>query len=170
MTCRKPAEKVRKSSYSDHYKRIRTLLRDSEIRPELRRFLKSITKELGENRDEARLICRNLDDPEFLKQKGRSLKATSVAAGIAEWVLSAKAEGTGRGFPYDLSHLTFCLRAQRALEILDRDILPWLTGRTPRGARAERVLPGHGREAGGQRTGAGLCEHDHRKEGGILEC
>jgi hypothetical protein len=126
---------VGKDILGDHYKRIRGLLRDSEIRPELRRFLKSITKELGERREEARRICRNLDDPEFLKQKGRSLKATSVAAGIAEWILSAKAEGTGRSFPYDLPHLIFCLRAQRALEMVDRDILPWLTGRTPRGEK-----------------------------------
>jgi hypothetical protein len=126
---------VGKDILGDHYKRIRTLLRESEIRPELRRFLKSITKKLGERRDEARLICQNLDNPEFLKGKGRSLKATSVAAGIAEWILSAAAEGAGRGFPYDLRHLTFCLRTQRALEILDRDILPWLTGRTPRGEK-----------------------------------
>ena len=126
---------VGKDILGDHYKRIRTLLRDSEIRPELRRFLKSITKELGENRGEARRICRNLDDPKFLMQKGRSLKAISIAAGLAEWILSAKAEGTGRGFPYDLPHLIFCLRTHQALEILDRDILPGLTGRTPRGEK-----------------------------------
>ena len=126
---------VGKDILGDHYKRIRTILRETEIRPELGRFLKSITKELGENRDEARLICQNLDKPEFFKKKGRSLKATSAAAGIAEWILSAAAEGTGRGFPYDIQHLTFCLRIQRALEILDRDILPWLIGRTPRGEK-----------------------------------
>lgn len=126
---------VGKDVLGDHYRLIRSLLRDSEIRPQLRQLVKSITTELGEDRAEARLVCGNLEDPDFLTSKGRSLKAASVAAGIAEWILSAKAEGTGRGFPFDLPHLTLCLRAQRALGILDRDIIPRLTGRTPRGEK-----------------------------------
>jgi hypothetical protein len=126
---------VGKDILIDHYTRIRALLRHSEIRPQLRRFLKNVNKELGERRDEARWICRNLDNPDLLKEKGRSLKATSIAGGIAEWILSAPTEGKGRTFPYDLSHLSFCLRTQRALEALDRDVLPYLVGRTPKGEK-----------------------------------
>lgn len=118
-----------------HYKWIRALLRDSEIRPQLRRFLKKVNKAFGEKRDEARWICRNLDNPDLLKEKGRSLKATSIAGGIAEWILSAPTEGKGRGFPYDLSHLSFCLRTQRAYETLERDVMSYLVGRTPRGEK-----------------------------------
>jgi hypothetical protein len=126
---------VGKDILDDHYKRLRALLRRSEIRPELARFLKTIKKELGERRGEARWICQHLESPDLLKGKGRSLKATSVAGGISEWILSARAEGTGRGFPYDLPHLSFYLRIQRALEIIDKDIVPHLTGRTPRGEK-----------------------------------
>lgn len=126
---------VGKDILADPYNRIRVLLRQSEIRPQLRRFLKNVTKELGERREEARRICRHLEDPEFLKEKGQSLKATSVAAGIAEWILSAPTEGTGRCFPFDLPHVSFYLRAQRALESLANHIVPRLTGRTPRGEK-----------------------------------
>jgi hypothetical protein len=126
---------VGKDLLGDQYARIRALLRRSEIRPQLRRFLKKIKKELGERKDEARWICHHLDNPDLLKEKGRSLKATSIAGGIAEWILAAPSEGTGRGFPYDLAHLSFCLRAQRALQILDKDVVPYLIGRTPRGEK-----------------------------------
>jgi hypothetical protein len=70
-----------------------------------------------------------------LKDKGRSLKAAAIAGGIAEWILSAPAGGSGRPFPFELPHLSFHLRAKRALSILDQDILPQLTGRTPRGEK-----------------------------------
>lgn len=126
---------VGKDLIGEHYAGIRALLRRCEIRPQLRRFLKTIGKELGEKRREARWICRHLDRPELLKRKGRSLKATSIAAGIAEWILSAQAEGTGRGIPYDLPHLSLCLRAQRALRFLDKDVVPCLVGITPRGEK-----------------------------------
>ncbi len=58
--------------------------------------------ELGDQHDEARRICRHLDDPVFLKAKGRSLKGAAVAGAIAEWILAAAAAGTGKPFPYDL--------------------------------------------------------------------
>ena len=117
------------------YNQLREALRDSEIRPTLRRFLKTVCEELGEDREEARWICRHLEDPDLLQKKGRSLKASAVAGGIAEWILAAAAEGSGKRFPYDLPHLSLCLRARKALEILDRSILPELKGRTPRGEK-----------------------------------
>jgi hypothetical protein len=126
---------VGKDILVDHYTRIRALLRHSKIRPDLRSFLKQIKKELGESREEARWVCRNLDEPSLLKEKGRSLKAASIAGGIAEWILAAPTEGRGRKFPYDLPHLSFCLRTQRALDTLDRDVVPHLVGRTPRGEK-----------------------------------
>ena len=117
------------------YDRLREALRASEIRPKLREFLKTVCEELGEDREEARWICKHLEDPDLLQKKGRSLKASAIAGGIAEWILAAAAEGTGKRFPYDLPHLSLCLRARKALEILDRSILPECKGHTPRGER-----------------------------------
>ena len=119
----------------DDYNRLRGRLRNSKIRPQLRRFLKTLNKELGERKEEARRICQRLEDPDFLKGKDRSLKATAVAGGLTEWILSAPAEGAGQGFPFDLPHLSFYLRARQALDILDKRVLPNLTGRTPRGEK-----------------------------------
>jgi hypothetical protein len=133
---------VGKDILDDHYKEIRNLLRKAKIKSKLNRFLKNISREIGENRNEARLICNNLDNPEFLKERGRSLKASAIAAGTAEWILSAKNEGTGRGFPYDMVHLNFCFRAQRALSCLDQYVIPQLTGRTPRGEKLLMRLRG----------------------------
>lgn len=126
---------VGKDLLGEDYNRLRAVLRNSKIRPQLRRFLKTINKALGERKDEARQICQRLDDPDFLKGKERSLKATAVAGGVTEWILSAPAEGRGQGFPFDLPHLSFYLRARRALHILDERVLPNLTGRTPRGEK-----------------------------------
>ncbi len=117
------------------YNRLRDGLRQSEIRSKLRRFLKKVYKELRDNHEAARRICQHLEDADFLRSKGRSLKGSAVAGGIAEWILAAAAEGSGRPFPYDLPHLTLYLRTQRALEVLDRRILHQLKGRTPRGEK-----------------------------------
>ncbi len=117
------------------YNRLRDVLRQCEIRSELRKFLKKVYKELRDDHEEARRICQHLEDPGFLQGKGRSLKGSAVAGGIAEWILAAAAEGSGRPFPYDLPHLTLYLRTQRALEVLDRRILHQLKGRTPRGEK-----------------------------------
>lgn len=126
---------VGKDILTETYNRLREALRKSEIRSELRRFLKKVYKELGDQHDEARRICRHLDDPAFLKAEGRSLKGAAVAGAIAEWILAAAAAGTGKPFPYDLPHLALYLRARRALEALDQRILEQLKGRTPRGEK-----------------------------------
>lgn len=126
---------VGKDLLGDHYNRLRGVLRNSKIRPEVRGFLKNVRKELGDRGDEARRICQHFEDLGFLKSKERSLKATAVGGGIAEWILSAPAEGTGRGFPFDLQHLSFYLRARHGLDVLDERVLPSLTGHTPRGEK-----------------------------------
>lgn len=126
---------VGKDIHSQPYSKIRALLRRSKIRPKLRSFIKRINKDLGDQKNEAHLIFKHLGDACFLKEKGRSMKASAVAGGIAEWILSAPAEGKGRGFPFDLPHLSFYLRATRAMDVLDKDILPHLIGRTPRGEK-----------------------------------
>ena len=133
---------VGKDLLYQHYQGIRTCLRKSEIRARLRRFLKETDKELSCHRDEARWICQHLDDPAWWRQKGRSLRASAVAAGIAEWILSAPAGGDGRGFPFDLPHLNFYLRARQARVVLDRCVMSHLTGRTPRGEKLLMRLRG----------------------------
>jgi hypothetical protein len=126
---------VGKDLLGDLYNRLKASLCLSEIRPQLRLFLKTVNKELGEKRDEARRICQRLEDSNYLNGMDRSLKATAVAGGVTEWILAASTEGLGKGFPFDLTHLSFCLRASQALHILDRGVLPHLTGRTPRGEK-----------------------------------
>ena len=133
---------VGKDLLGDAYARLRAHLQRMKIRPQLRGFLKKINKELGEKREEARWICQHLEDPDLLMGKGRSLKAAAIAGGIAEWILSAPAEGRGRPFPFELPHLSFYRRATRALGILDQDIVPQLTGCTPRGEKLLFLLRG----------------------------
>ena len=107
---------VGKDILAQPYSKIRGLLCRSKIRPKLRSFMKRINKDLGDKKNEAHLIFKHLGDAFFLKEKGRSMKASAVAGGIAEWILSPPAEGKGRGFPFDLLHLSFYLRATRAIE------------------------------------------------------
>ncbi|MEW6747622.1 MAG: hypothetical protein AB1486_33240 [Planctomycetota bacterium] len=126
---------VGKDLLGEHYQRLRTRLRESKARPKLRQFLKRIHKKLGDQRASARWICERLEDPDLLKHTARSLKAAAIAGGMTEWILAAPAAATGQGFPFDLPHLTFYGRARHAAQILDRDILPNLTGHTQPGER-----------------------------------
>lgn len=129
---------VGKDLLGGHYKRLRAALRDSEIRSELRQLSKSVSKDLGERKSDARRLCQDLEALALLKGKERSLKASVVTGGIAEWILWAATEGNGQGFPFDLPHLSFYLRATEAFDIVERGVLRKLPGgRTP---RAERLL------------------------------
>lgn len=120
---------------TSHYNQLKALLRNSKIRLQLRQLLGAVNKELGEKRKEARRICQHLEDPELFEGQDRSLKAAAVAGAIAEWILSAPVDGKGRGFPFDLQHLSFYQRSSRALDILDKRVLHKLTGHLPRGER-----------------------------------
>ena len=120
---------------TSHYKRLKALLKSSKIRLRLRQLLGAVNKELGEKRQEARWIFQHLEDPKLFEGQDRSLQATAVAGAIAEWILSAPAEGRGRGFPFDLQHLSFYQRSSQALDILDKGVLHKLTGHLPRGER-----------------------------------
>jgi len=124
---------------TESYQRLRNHLRRREIRAKLRQLAKKIDKALGDQKSQARWICQHLETPGVLKTQDRSLKAVAIAAGMTEWILSASAEGNGRGFPFDLPHLSLYLRVKRARDILDKDILVHLKGRTPPG---EKLLMG----------------------------
>ena len=122
---------IGKDLWTESYKGLRERLRQMEIRAKLRRFSKKVDKTLGDQKTQARWICQHLETPAFWKTQGRPLKAAAMAAGMTEWILSASAEGDGRGFPFDLPHLSLYLRARRVRDILDKDILGHLKGRTP---------------------------------------
>jgi hypothetical protein len=120
---------------TEPYQRLRNHLRRREIRAKLRQLAKKIDKVLGDQKSQARWICQHLETPGILKTQDRSMKAAAIAAGMTEWILSASAEGDGRGFPFDLSHLSLYLRVKRARDILKKDILVHLKGRTPSGEK-----------------------------------
>ncbi|MFC1766760.1 hypothetical protein ACFL6U_32385 [Planctomycetota bacterium] len=124
---------------TESYQRLRNLLRKREIRTKLHQFAKKVNKALGDQKDQARWICQHLETPGIWKTPGRTLKAAVIAAGMTEWILSASAEGNGRGFPFDLSHLSLYHRVKRARDILEKDVLGHLKGRTPPG---EKLLMG----------------------------
>jgi hypothetical protein len=126
---------VGKDLLTESYACLRERLRQTEIRTKLRRLSKKVDKALGDQKAHARWICRHLETPDLWKTHGRSLKATAIAAGMTEWVLSAPAEGDGRGFPFDLPHLGLYLRARQARDMLETDALDHLKGRTPRGEK-----------------------------------
>ena len=133
---------VGKGLLTESYGSLRKHLRQRQIRAKLRRFSKKVDKVLGDQKAQARWICQHLETPELWNTQGRCLKAASIAAGMTEWILSASAEGNGRGFPFDLPHLSLYLRARRARDILEKDVLCHLRGRTPAGERLLRRLYG----------------------------
>ncbi|MFC1766764.1 hypothetical protein ACFL6U_32405 [Planctomycetota bacterium] len=120
---------------TESYQRLRNILRKREIRTKLHQFAKKVDRALGDQKDQARWICQHLETPGIWKMQGRCLKAAAIAAGMTEWILSASAEGNGRGFPFDLPHLSLYHRVKRARDILEKDILGHLTGRTPPGEK-----------------------------------
>lgn len=126
---------VGKDLLTESYGCLRERLRQGKIRAKLRSFSKKVDKALGKQKAQARWICQHLETPELWQTDGRSLKASAIAAGMTEWILSASAEGYGRGFPFDLPHLSLTLRARKARDILDNDVLEHLKGRTPRGEK-----------------------------------
>jgi len=126
---------VGKDLLTESYGCLRERLRQSKIRTKLRCFSKKVDKALGDQKAQARWICQHLETPELWQTDGRSLKASAIAAGMTEWILSASAEGYGRGFPFDLPHLSLTLRARKARDILENDVLEHLKGRTPRGEK-----------------------------------
>ncbi len=126
---------VGKDLLTQSYGCLRERLRQSKIRTKLRCFSKKVDKTLGDQKAQARWICRHLETPELWKTDSRSLKASAIAAGMTEWILSASAEGYGRGFPFDLPHLSLTLRAREARDMLDNDVLDHLKGRTPHGEK-----------------------------------
>ena len=126
---------VGKDLLTESYGCLRERLRQSDIRSKLRSFAKQVDALLGDQKAQARWICRHLETPDLWHTKGRNLTAASMAAGMTEWILSASAEGCGRGFPFDLAHLSLYLRIKQARDKLDKDILGHLKGRTPRGEK-----------------------------------
>ncbi len=126
---------VGKDLLAESYGCLRERLRQSKIRTKLRCFSKKVDKALGDQKTQARWICQHLETPELWKMDTRSLKASAIAAGMTEWILSAPAEGYGRGFPFDLPHLSLYLRARKARDILANNVLEHLKGRTPRGEK-----------------------------------
>lgn len=128
---------VGKDLLNDAYHRLREHLRQSDIRPKLRRLAKVLDRLVGDQKAQVRWICQHLDSPQLWNTKGRNLKAASIGAGMIEWILSAPSEGSGRGFPFDLAHLSLYLRIQQARNVLASEVLGHLKGRTP---RAEKLV------------------------------
>lgn len=83
------------------------------------------------------MICQHLETPQLWNTQARNLKAASIGAGMIEWILSANTEGKGRGFPFDLCHLSLYLRIRQARDILANEVLGHLKGHTP---RAEKLM------------------------------
>jgi hypothetical protein len=129
---------VGKDLLSDAYHRLGEHLRQSDIRPKLRRLAKVFDKLLlGDQKTQARRICQHLETPQLWNTQARRLKAASIGAGMIEWILSANTEGSGRGYPFDLCHLSLYLRIQQARDRLANEVLGHLKGRTP---RAEKLV------------------------------
>jgi len=128
---------VGKDLLSDAYHCLGERLRQSDIRPKLRRLAKVLDHLVGDQKAQARWICQHLETPKLWNTQARNLKAASIGAGMIEWILSASTEGKGRGFPFDLPHLSLCLRIQQARDMLANEVLGHLKGRTP---HAEKLV------------------------------
>jgi len=133
---------IGKDLLSESYGCLRERLRQSDIRTKLRRLAKKLDNTLGDQKAQARWICQHLETPQLWETKSRNLKATSMAAGMTDWILSASADGNGRGFPFDLRHLSLYLRAGQASDMLKNDVLDHRKGRTPQGEKLVMRLYG----------------------------
>ena len=105
---------IGKDLFEIEYARIRSELSKYSIRPSLRKIVKSLEEKI-ETQPE---LANSLDV--YLKDEGQSgdVLPRVLAYILSHWILDAKSELNGYGFPFDREHLIFYRRLKSASRIV----------------------------------------------------
>ena len=95
------------------YSTIRRHLKTHRIRSQLLRTAKGLNKAIEDDTDTRQCLHRYLESEQLHKPE-TPLRPSVTAYLIINWVLEAKNESHGFGFPFDRPHLDFYLRLQEA--------------------------------------------------------
>ncbi len=93
------------------YSTIRRHLRTHRIRSQLRKTAKEVKKAIEDDSDARQCLNHYLESKQ-LDEPDTPLRPLVVVYLIISWVLEAKSESNGFGFPFDRPHLDFYLRLQ----------------------------------------------------------
>jgi hypothetical protein len=105
---------IGKDLFGIEYARIRSELTKYSIRPALRKIVKSLEEKIETQPD----LANSLDV--YLKNEGQSgdVLPRVLAYIVSNWILDAKSELNGYGFPFDREHLIFYKRLKTAKRIV----------------------------------------------------
>jgi len=95
------------------YSAIRRHLKRYRIRPQLRKMAKAIKQAIEDAPDARRSLHHYLESKQ-LDEPDTPLQPLVAVYLIVSWVLEAKSESNGFGFPFDRPHLDFYLRLQES--------------------------------------------------------
>jgi hypothetical protein len=104
---------IGKDLFGDDYRTIRRHLKTRRIRSDLRAIAKGLKKAIDTNPDSLQCLHRYLESKTLLEPH-MPLTALVKAYLIICWILEARSESHGFGFPFDRAHVDFYLRLQEA--------------------------------------------------------
>jgi hypothetical protein len=104
---------IGKDLFGDDYRTIRRHLKTLRIRSDLRKIAKGLKKAIDSNPDSVQCLQRYLES-KTLTEPQTPLTPLVKAYLMICWVLEARNESNGFGFPFDRPHLDFYLRLQEA--------------------------------------------------------
>jgi len=106
---------IGKDLFGIEYARIRSELRKYSIRPSLGKIVKSLEEKIETQPD----LANSLDV--YLKDEGQSgdVLPRVLAYILSNWIMDAKSELNGYGFPFDREHLIFYKRLKTARSIVE---------------------------------------------------
>lgn len=104
---------IGKDLFGHDYSTIRRHLKTNRIRSQLRKTAKGLNQAIEDDTDTRQCLQRYLES-KHLHEPQTPLRPSVTAYLIVNWVLEAKNESHGFGFPFDRPHLDFYLRLQDA--------------------------------------------------------
>ncbi len=104
---------IGKDLFGHDYSTIRRHLKTHRIRSDLRKSAKGLKKAIDSNPDSLQCLHRYLESKTLLEPQ-TPLTPLVKAYLVICWILEAKNESHGLGFPFDRPHLDFYLRLQEA--------------------------------------------------------
>jgi len=104
---------IGKDLFGDDYSTIRRHLKTHCIRSDLRKIVKGLKKAIDGNPDSLQCLHRYLESKTLLEPQTPLMPLVKAYLMIC-WILEARNESNGFGFPFDRPHLDFYLRLQEA--------------------------------------------------------
>jgi hypothetical protein len=104
---------IGKDLFGDDYSTIRRHLKTHCIRSDLRKIVKGLKKAIDGNPDSLQCLHRYLESKTLLEPQTPLMPLVKAYLMIC-WILEARNESHGFGFPFDRPHLDFYLRLQEA--------------------------------------------------------